>query len=197
MGEAAVLGERQRGICEMTSDSAHQIGSYFGASLCSVDMDGDGSTDLVLVGAPHYYGLTRGGQVSVCPMPSGVSGKGSWVEVCGSGWRAAQGGSDADFALQRIRWQCETTLHGEQGHPWGRFGAALTVLGDVNGDSVTDVAIGAPGEDENRGAVYIFHGASKLDISTSPSQVRPCRQSLLVPSPFHVLGWVNAASGCW
>lgn len=79
-GVATVLGERQRGICEMTSDSAHQIGSYFGASLCSVDMDGDGSTDLVLVGAPHYYGQTRGGQVSVCPMPSGVSGKGSWVE---------------------------------------------------------------------------------------------------------------------
>nr|XP_021501475.1 integrin alpha-D-like [Meriones unguiculatus] len=118
-----------------------QIGSYFGASLCSVDMDGDGSTDLVLIGAPHYYGQTRGGQVSVCPMPTG-----------------------------RGRWQCEATLHGEQGHPWGRFGAALTVLGDVNGDSLADVAVGAPGEEENRGAVYTFHGASKLDITPSPSQ---------------------------
>nr|XP_048311031.1 integrin alpha-X-like isoform X2 [Myodes glareolus] len=121
--------------------SGTQIGSYFGASLCSVDMDGDGSTDLVLIGAPHYYEQTRGGQVSVCPMPSG-----------------------------RSKWQCEATLHGEQGHLWGRFGAALTVLGDVNGDRVTDVAIGAPGEEENAGAVYIFHGASKLDINPSPSQ---------------------------
>lgn len=51
-----------------------QIGSYFGASLCSVDMDRDGSTDLVLIGAPHYYEHTRGGQVSVCPMPGVVSG---------------------------------------------------------------------------------------------------------------------------
>uniref|UniRef100_A0A8C2QLD9 Integrin, alpha D n=1 Tax=Cricetulus griseus TaxID=10029 RepID=A0A8C2QLD9_CRIGR len=169
-GKVVIFTQKSQKWRPKSEVSGTQIGSYFGASLCSVDMDGDGSTDLVLVGAPHYYGLTRGGQVSVCPMPSGVSGKGSWVEVCGSGWRAAQGGSDADFALQRIRWQCETTLHGEQGHPWGRFGAALTVLGDVNGDSVTDVAIGAPGEDENRGAVYIFHGASKLDISTSPSQ---------------------------
>nr|Q9QYE7.1 RecName: Full=Integrin alpha-D; AltName: CD_antigen=CD11d; Flags: Precursor [Rattus norvegicus]AAF21241.1 alpha D integrin [Rattus norvegicus] len=118
-----------------------QIGSYFGASLCSVDVDRDGSTDLVLIGAPHYYEQTRGGQVSVFPVP-GVRG----------------------------RWQCEATLHGEQGHPWGRFGVALTVLGDVNGDNLADVAIGAPGEEESRGAVYIFHGASRLEIMPSPSQ---------------------------
>ncbi|MBZ3878652.1 Integrin alpha-D [Sciurus carolinensis] len=117
------------------------VGSYFGASLCSVDMDKDGSTDLVLIGAPHYYEQTRGGQVSVCPMPRGQS-----------------------------RWRCEVILRGEQGHPWGRFGAALTVLGDVNGDHLTDVAIGAPGEQENQGAVYLFHGTSGLDISTSHSQ---------------------------
>ncbi|XP_053410996.1 integrin alpha-D isoform X1 [Nycticebus coucang] len=118
-----------------------QIGSYFGASLCSVDVDRDGSTDLVLIGAPHYYEQTQGGQVSVCPLPRGQS-----------------------------RWQCEVILRGEQGHPWGRFGAALTVLGDVNGDKLTDVAIGAPGEQENRGAVYLFHGASGPSISPSHSQ---------------------------
>ncbi|XP_051049069.1 integrin alpha-X [Phodopus roborovskii] len=140
-GKVVIFSQESRQWRPKSEVSGTQIGSYFGASLCSVDMDGDGSTDLVLVGAPHYYGQARGGQVSVCPMPSG-----------------------------RIRWQCEATLHGEQGHPWGRFGAALTVLGDVNGDNVTDVAIGAPGEEENRGAVYVFHGASKLDISPSPSQ---------------------------
>ncbi|XP_045399197.1 integrin alpha-D-like isoform X9 [Lemur catta] len=118
-----------------------QIGSYFGASLCSVDVDGDGGTDLVLIGAPHYYEQTRGGQVSVCPLPQGPS-----------------------------RWQCEVILRGQQGHPWGRFGAALTVLGDVNGDKLTDVAIGAPGEQEKRGAVYLFHGAPGLGISSSHSQ---------------------------
>lgn len=82
------------GICKMASGLAYQIGSYFGASLCSVDMDGDGSTDLVLIGAPHYYEQTRGGQVSVCPMPGGVSGQESCLVVCGCGWRAAQIGSD-------------------------------------------------------------------------------------------------------
>ncbi|OBS63467.1 hypothetical protein A6R68_08021, partial [Neotoma lepida] len=118
-----------------------QIGSYFGATLCSVDMNGDDNTNLILIGAPHYYEQTRGGQVSVCPLPRG-----------------------------RALWRCEAILHGEQGHPWGRFGAALTVLGDVNGDKLTDVAIGAPGEQENRGAVYIFHGASTVSISVPHSQ---------------------------
>ena len=67
------------------------------------------------------------------------------------------------------------------------------MLGDVNGDRVTDVAIGAPGEEENMGAVYIFHGASKLDVNPSPSQVRPCRWPLLFRSPLHVLGWLNTS----
>ncbi|XP_030880191.1 integrin alpha-M isoform X3 [Leptonychotes weddellii] len=119
-----------------------QIGSYFGASLCSVDIDNDGNSDLVLIGAPHYYEQTRGGQVSVCPLPRG----------------------------QRARWQCGAVLRGEQGHPWGRFGAAMTVLGDVNGDKLTDVAIGSPGEQENKGAVYLFHGTSGPGISLSYSQ---------------------------
>ncbi|XP_070340639.1 integrin alpha-M isoform X1 [Equus asinus] len=118
-----------------------QIGSYFGASLCSVDVDRDGSSDLVLIGAPHYYEQTRGGQVSVCPLPRG-----------------------------RAKWQCKSVLRGEQGHPWGGFGAALTILGDVNGDKLMDVAIGAPGEQENQGAVYLFHGTSGLGISPSHSQ---------------------------
>ncbi|XP_017896050.1 PREDICTED: integrin alpha-D [Capra hircus] len=118
-----------------------QIGSYFGASLCSVDVNGDSSSDLVLIGAPHFYEQTQGGQVSVCPFPRG-----------------------------RTKWKCDAVLRGEPGHPWGRFGAALTVLGDVNGDRLADVAIGAPGEQENRGAVYLFHGTSELGISSSHSQ---------------------------
>ncbi|KAH0514955.1 Integrin alpha-D [Microtus ochrogaster] len=149
-GKVVIFTQESRQWRPKSEVSGTQIGSYFGASLCSVDMDGDGSTDLVLIGAPHYYEKPRGGQVSVCPMPGG-----------------------------RSRWQCEATLHGEQGHPWGRFGAALTVLGDVNGDRVTDVAIGAPGEEENMGAVYIFHGASKLDVNPSPSQ--DCVEDVVSP----------------
>lgn len=43
-----------------------QVGSYFGATLCSVDLNQDTSTDLVLVGAPMYYDATAGGRVHIC-----------------------------------------------------------------------------------------------------------------------------------
>ncbi|CAN9510825.1 unnamed protein product [Ophioblennius macclurei] len=35
--------------------SGEQIGSYFGAELCSVDVDSDGNTDFLLVSAPQFY----------------------------------------------------------------------------------------------------------------------------------------------
>uniref|UniRef100_A0A8D2A4L7 VWFA domain-containing protein n=1 Tax=Sus scrofa TaxID=9823 RepID=A0A8D2A4L7_PIG len=79
-------------------------------------------------------------------------------------------GKDYKKECRRAKWQCRVILRGEQGHPWSRFGAALTALGDVNGDRLTDVAIGAPGEQDNRGAVYLFHGTSELSISPSHSQ---------------------------
>lgn len=43
-----------------------QIGSYFGATLCSVDLDRDKNTDLVLIGAPMYYDGMAGGVVYIC-----------------------------------------------------------------------------------------------------------------------------------
>ena len=70
----------------VTPDSALQTGSYFGASLCSVDVNGDSSSDLVLIGAPHFYEQTHGGQVSVCPFPQGVSSDETWA-----GWGLAVG----------------------------------------------------------------------------------------------------------
>ncbi|KAJ8798716.1 hypothetical protein J1605_016519 [Eschrichtius robustus] len=155
-----------------------QIGSYFGASLSSVDVDRDGSSDLVLIGAPHYYEQSGGGQVSVCPLPQA-----------------------------RAKWQCGAVLRGEQGHLWARFGAALTVLGDVNGDRLTDVAIGAPGEQENQGAVYLFHGTSGLGISPAHSQritgaqfspsLQYFGQSLSGGQDLTMDGLVDLAVGAW
>ncbi|XP_039103733.1 integrin alpha-L isoform X2 [Hyaena hyaena] len=42
-----------------------QIGSYFGGELCGVDVDQDGDTELLLIGAPLFYGEQRGGRVFV------------------------------------------------------------------------------------------------------------------------------------
>ncbi|XP_038619313.1 integrin alpha-M-like [Tachyglossus aculeatus] len=118
-----------------------QIGSYFGATVCTVDVNRDNSTDLVLIGAPQHYTQNAGGLVSVCPVP-----------------------------LRRADWRCESVLRGQPGHPLARFGAALAVLGDTNGDGLADVAVGAPGEEENRGAVYLFHGAVSAQINPTYSQ---------------------------
>uniref|UniRef100_A0A452H068 VWFA domain-containing protein n=1 Tax=Gopherus agassizii TaxID=38772 RepID=A0A452H068_9SAUR len=104
-----------------------QIGSYFGGTLCALDLDRDGNTDLVLIGAPMYYTPLNGGLVYIC----------------------------------RINWP---TLQGQTGQAFGRFGASMSKIGDISGDGQMDMAIGAPLENDNRGALYIFHG-EKGDIS--------------------------------
>ncbi|XP_051852381.1 integrin alpha-D-like isoform X2 [Antechinus flavipes] len=118
-----------------------QVGSYFGATLCPIDVNSDNNTDLILIGAPYYYEQNRGGQVYICP-----------------------------FSQQRAKWNCEVVLHGQQGYPFGRFGAALAIAGDTNGDKITDVVVGAPGEEENQGAIYLFHGVSGSGFKPSYSQ---------------------------
>ncbi|XP_052635731.1 integrin alpha-M-like [Harpia harpyja] len=119
-----------RAAWELLADATGpQVGSYFGASLCALDPDGDGSAEVVLVGAPTFYGAGSGGRVAVCTL-------------------RPKGG----------RLRCQQMLQGQPGHPLGRFGASLARLGDVDGDRWPDVAVGAPLEDEERGAVYIFRG---------------------------------------
>lgn len=70
-------------------------------------------------------------------------------------------------------------LHGDPGYPLGRFGAVIAALTDINGDELTDVAVGAPLEEQ--GAVYIFNG-QQAGLSPWPSQVRsPACQSEPIP----------------
>lgn len=54
----------------------------------------------------------------------------------------------------------------------GRFGTSISSLADLNGDGLRDIAVGAPLEDENRGAVYIFLGDRHRGIRSTFSQVR-------------------------
>ncbi|XP_047390046.1 integrin alpha-L isoform X2 [Sciurus carolinensis] len=42
-----------------------QIGSYFGGELCGIDINQDGETELLLIGAPLFYGEQRGGRVFI------------------------------------------------------------------------------------------------------------------------------------
>lgn len=58
-----------------------------------------------------------------------------------------------------------------------QFGSALA-LGDINGDGLDDIAIGAPAE--SKGCVYIFHGSSPVPdslIANGTENARICRDS--------------------
>ncbi|KAM9117800.1 integrin alpha-E isoform 1-T1 [Pangshura tecta] len=48
-----------------------QVGSYFGSELCSVDMNQDGETDYLLVGAPLYHIHGEEGRVYVYQLKNG------------------------------------------------------------------------------------------------------------------------------
>ncbi|KAB0394843.1 hypothetical protein E2I00_008078, partial [Balaenoptera physalus] len=113
-----------------------QIGSYFGGELCGVDMDQDGETELLLVGAPLFYGEQRGGRVFI-------------------------------YQRKKLGFEMVSELQGDPGYPLGRFGAVIAALTDINGDELTDVAVGAPLEEQ--GAVYIFNG-QQAGLSPWPSQ---------------------------
>ncbi|KAJ8264628.1 hypothetical protein GJAV_G00151440 [Gymnothorax javanicus] len=100
-----------------------QIGEYFGAALCPLDIDLDGETDFIFVGAPMYHDSQSEGRMFVYQLTA-----------------------------QLMMLEIETITVSSQ----GRFASSITSIEDLNGDSLRDVAVGAPLEDDQRGAVYIF-----------------------------------------
>ncbi|XP_044072995.1 integrin alpha-4 [Siniperca chuatsi] len=119
--------------------SGKELGSYFGSSVCVVDLNADGLSDL-LVGAPMATGITREeGRVHV------------YIN---------QG--------QAKLLEAEFQLTGSNAYA-ARFGETIADLGDLDDDGYSDVAVGAPQEDDLKGAVYIYNGR-KDGISPTPSQ---------------------------
>uniref|UniRef100_A0A8C6EXB6 Integrin subunit alpha E n=1 Tax=Marmota marmota marmota TaxID=9994 RepID=A0A8C6EXB6_MARMA len=112
-----------------------QMGSYFGSELCPVDVNMDGTTDFLLVAAPFYHIHKEEGRVYMYRLHE----------------------QDGSFSLV-------CTLSGLVGFTHARFGFAMATVGDINQDTFTDVAIGAPLEgfeaDDGAsfGSVYIYNG---------------------------------------
>ncbi|XP_062439959.1 integrin alpha-11 isoform X1 [Rhea pennata] len=105
-----------------------QIGSYYGSEISSVDVNGDGVTDALLVGAPMYFSEGRErGKVYV-------------------------------YALRENRFVFSGALEDLQSYQNSRFGSCIATVPDLNQDSYNDVVVGAPLEDDHQGAIYIFHG---------------------------------------
>uniref|UniRef100_A0A8C5HUJ5 VWFA domain-containing protein n=1 Tax=Gouania willdenowi TaxID=441366 RepID=A0A8C5HUJ5_GOUWI len=107
----------------------HQIGSYYGSEIAPVDIDGDGITDNLLVAAPMFFsgGLEKG-KVYIYRL----------TELVGN------------------RFIHEGALEILNGGQNSRFGSALAPVPDLNGDSFNDLVVGAPLEDDHKGAIYVF-----------------------------------------
>ncbi|XP_055909602.1 integrin alpha-PS2 isoform X2 [Eupeodes corollae] len=132
-------------MVNMFNITGWQIGAYFGYSMCTSDVDGDGYDDLI-IGAPMYTKPNNEGKYDVGRVYIMMQGKNPREK----------------FAQHEFR---------DGTNSKGRFGLALTNLGDINLDGFGDFAVGAPYDGPNgNGAVYIFHGSDKGPLQL-PSQV--------------------------
>ncbi|XP_055713630.1 integrin alpha-PS2 isoform X2 [Phlebotomus papatasi] len=112
--------------------TGEQIGAYFGYSLAAVDVDGDKLEDLI-IGAPMYTEPNNEGKYEMGRVYIMYHNK----------------------KFQELDTRDGTTSK-------GRFGLALTSLGDINLDGYGDFAVGAPYDGpRGQGAVHIFYGSSK------------------------------------
>lgn len=62
-------------------------------------------------------------------------------------------------------------LQGPEGLENAQYGSAITAVSDIDLDGFNDVIVGAPLENENTGAIYIYNGKQKT-LHTKYSQVR-------------------------
>ncbi|XP_036877911.2 integrin alpha-2 isoform X1 [Manis javanica] len=129
-GQIVLYSVNENGnVTVIQAQKGDQIGSYFGSVLCSVDVDKDTITDVLLVGAPMYMNDLKKeeGRVYLFTITKGIL---NWHQF----------------------------LDGPKGIENARFGSAIAALSDINMDGFNDVIIGSPLENHNSGAVYIYNG---------------------------------------
>ncbi|XP_041495733.1 integrin alpha-4 [Microtus oregoni] len=139
IGKAYIFSIDEKELSIIHEMKGKKLGSYFGASICAVDLNADGFSDL-LVGAPMQSTIREEGRVFVY-MNSG---------------------------LGAVMNEMETVLIGNDKYS-ARFGESIANLGDLDNDGFEDIAIGAPQEDDLRGAIYIYNGRAD-GISSTYSQ---------------------------
>ena len=133
-----------------------QIGEYFGAVVCAMDVDRDTYTDLVLISAPMYMDSDREGRVYVCSLSNEVND--SFIQNLLDFFNENSNIDLFSYFHQRVecRFDNPLVLRGDASDQ-GRFGSSLAVLPDLNSDGLNDLAVGAPLENGGQGSIYIFH----------------------------------------
>ncbi|KAM9462481.1 integrin alpha-M-like [Clarias gariepinus] len=125
-----IISENNR-VVQTLNPPEPQIGAYYGAELCLVDLNSDDITDLLLVSAPLHNEGDQEGKVFIYT-----------------------------FTTSRSEVKLLQTVKGIPGQR-GRFGMTLSSPADLNGDSRRDVVVGAPLEENGQGSIYIFNGRTQ------------------------------------
>ncbi|XP_074522322.1 integrin alpha-11-like [Halichoeres trimaculatus] len=127
-GKAIVFTLSNSGhLAILHSLKGQQIGSYYGSEIAPLDIDGDGVTDNLLVAAPMFFsGGMEKGKVYIYRV------------------------------TEQNRFILEGSLEILNGGQNARFGSSLAPVPDLNGDGFNDLVVGAPLEDDHKGAVYVF-----------------------------------------
>ncbi|XP_027627523.1 integrin alpha-L isoform X2 [Tupaia chinensis] len=175
-----------------------QVGSYFGGELCGIDMDQDGETELLLIGAPLFYGEQRGGRVFIyqrkqlgfevvselqgdAGYPLGRFGAVIAALTDINGDRLMDVAVGAPLEEQGAVYIFNGRLGGLSPRPGERiegsrvssgirwFGRSIHGVKDLGGDGLADVAVGAEGQ------VILLSSRPVVDIVTemtfSPAEI--------------------------
>lgn len=175
-----------------------QVGSYFGGELCGIDMNQDGEAELLLIGAPLFYGELRGGRVFIYERkqlgfevvselqgdpgyPLGRFGaaiaaladiNGDRLMDVAVGAPLEEGGAVYIFNGQPggLSPRPSQRIEGTQVFPGIRwFGRSIHGVKDLGGDGLADVAVGAEGQ------VIVLSSRPVVDVVTrmsfSPAEI--------------------------
>ncbi|KAL7301511.1 hypothetical protein TKK_0005947 [Trichogramma kaykai] len=86
-------------------------------------------------------------------------------------WSRAEAGDEGRVYAYVSRGQFNFELQRISGEAaWARFGTSVACLGDLDLDGYGDLAVGAPYEDQGRGAVYVFNGGARGGLDRRASQ---------------------------
>ncbi|OQV19168.1 putative Integrin alpha-PS4 [Hypsibius exemplaris] len=162
-GRLTRLNENMNPLFYLEGDG--QFGESFGYSVLVLDLNGDGSDDIV-VGAPFYQDPVSGNATGAV---YGFISSNKWNQSVSVG--------------QDLIIKPSFRIIGTDG-AHSRFGITLAKLGDLNSDGFQDFAVGAP-FGSSGGAVHVIYGAET-------GYAVPLQPRILSPDKSQGFGWAIA-----